>query len=69
MVRHAVMVLRSDDASFLDVDVQAVPPRWPPLPRDLVVEDGVYELTEVPISSIALATSRILKVMQLADLV
>jgi antiviral helicase SKI2 len=54
--------------SLLDVDVQAVPPQWPPSAQDLVVENGVYELTEVPITSIALVTSRTLKVMRLADL-
>lgn len=63
---------RSDVTSclpLLDVDVQAVPPHWPPSAHDLVVEDGVYELTNVPITSIALVTSRTLKVMRLANLV
>ncbi len=55
--------------SLLDVDVQAVPPQWPPSAQDLVVENGVYELSEVPITSIALVTTRTLKVMRLADLV
>ena len=47
---------------LLDVDTQAVPPRWLPSARNLVVEDGVYELTDVPVTSIALVTSRTLKV-------
>jgi hypothetical protein len=72
MVGLAVMARRSDGTSCLpslDVDVQAVPPRWPPSAQDLVVEDGVYGLTDVPITSIALVTGRTLKVMRLANLV
>lgn len=72
MVGLAVMVYESDDVSYfplLDVDVQAVPPHWPPSAQDLVVGDGVYELTSVPITSIALVTSRTLKVMRLVNLV
>jgi hypothetical protein len=74
MVGLAVMVSRSDDTSclplpLLDMDVQAVPPHWPPSAQDLVVEDGMYELTDVPITSIALVTSRTFKVMRLAYLV
>ncbi|KAI0001768.1 NUC185 domain-containing protein [Russula vinacea] len=45
-----------------DVDEQAVPPEWPPLAQNLVVKDGVYELTVVPVTSIALVTSRTLKI-------
>ena len=66
------MFPRSDDTSclpLLDVNVQAVPPHWPPSAHDLVVEDGVYELIDVPITSIALVTSRILKVTPLVSLV
>jgi hypothetical protein len=66
MVGLTVMVPRSNDISclpLLDMDVQAVPPHWPPSAQDLVVEGGVYQLTEVPITSIALVTSRTLKVM------
>jgi hypothetical protein len=51
--------------SLPDVDEQAVPPEWPPLAQNLVVKDGVYELTVVPVTSIALVTSRTLKVMRL----
>lgn len=72
MVDLAVMVPWSDVTScfpLLDMDAQAVPPHWPPSAHDLVVEDGVYELTDVPITSIALVTSRTLKVMRLANLV
>jgi hypothetical protein len=46
----------------IDVDTQAVPPQWPPLAQRLVVKDGVYELTDVPMTSIVLVTSRTLKV-------
>jgi antiviral helicase SKI2 len=49
----------------LDVDVQAVPPQWPPSAQHLVVEDGEYELIVVPVTSIAFVTSRTLKVMRL----
>jgi len=45
-----------------DVEVQAVPPQWPPAAQSLVVEDGVYEVCPVPMTSIALVTSRTLKV-------
>ncbi|KAH9982737.1 antiviral helicase [Lactifluus volemus] len=45
-----------------DVDIQAVPPRWPPLAQSLVVEDGVYEAAVVPVTSIALVTTRFLKI-------
>jgi len=74
MVGPAVMVPRSDDSDtsclfLVDVDVQAVPPHWPPSAQDLVVEGGVYQLSDVPITSIALVTSRTLKVMRLAILV
>jgi hypothetical protein len=72
MVGLAVIVPRSDYTSclpFPDVDVQTVPPHWPPSAQDLVVEDGVYELIDVPITSIALVTNRTLKVMQVRNLV
>jgi len=66
------MVPRSDEDSCLpslDVDVQVVPPHWPPSAQDLVVEDGTYELIDVPITSITLVTSRTLKVMRLVNVV
>jgi antiviral helicase SKI2 len=50
--------------SVLDEDEQVVPPQWPPLAQNLVVNDGVYEMGVVPITSIALVTSRTLKVMR-----
>lgn len=50
--------------SELDEDEQAVPPQWPPSAQNLVVDDGVYELAVVPVTSIALVTSRTLKVMR-----
>ena len=46
----------------LDIDFQVVPPRWPLQPQTLVVEGGVYELIAVPLTSIAIVTSRTLKV-------
>lgn len=45
-----------------DIDPQAVLPCWPLLPQSLVVEDGVYELRAVPVTSIALLTNRTIKV-------
>jgi antiviral helicase SKI2 len=44
------------------VDAQAVPPQWPPTPESLLVDQGVYELVAVPLSSIALFTNRTIKV-------
>lgn len=48
----------------LDIDSQAVPPKWPLQPQTLMVERGVYELIAVPLTSIAVVTSRTLKVSQ-----
>jgi antiviral helicase SKI2 len=54
--------------SSIDVDSQAVPPRWPPSAQSLVVEDGVYERTIVPVTSITFVTNRTLKVTFTLDL-
>ena len=64
MVPFATIVSRGPTAhdSSIDMDSDAVPPRWPPLTQSLVVEDGVYELTDVPVTSIVLVTNRTLKV-------
>ncbi|KAJ7070626.1 antiviral helicase [Mycena amicta] len=43
-------------------DLQAVTPRWPPTPRSLAVENGVYEVTAVPLTSIAMVTGRTIKI-------
>lgn len=48
----------------LDIDSQDVPPKWPLQPQTLMVERGVYELIAVPLTSIAVVTSRTLKVSQ-----
>ncbi|TFK41940.1 ATP-dependent RNA helicase [Crucibulum laeve] len=45
-----------------DIDPQAVPPLWPPKPESLLVEDGVYDVRAVPLTSITLVTSRTIKV-------
>lgn len=50
--------------SVLDEDEQAVPPQWPPSAQNLVVDDGAYELSIIPVTSIALVTSRTLKVIR-----
>ena len=47
---------------YADIEPQAVPPRWPPTPESLAVNDGVYEMTAVPLTSISLVTGRTLKV-------
>lgn len=45
-----------------DVDMQSIPPLWPPPPQGAVVEDGVYKALQVPVTSIALVTSRTIKI-------
>ncbi|RDB28581.1 hypothetical protein Hypma_015957 [Hypsizygus marmoreus] len=45
-----------------DIDSQGIPPRWPPTPESLVVQDGVYELRAVPMTSISLVTNKTIKV-------
>jgi antiviral helicase SKI2 len=55
--------------SVPDVDAQAVPPQWPPAAQSLVIEDGVYEVCPIPMTSIALVTSRTLKVITVNGLV
>lgn len=53
--------------TLTDVDIQSVPPIWPPPAQGAVVEDGVYEAASVPVTSIALVTSRIIKVTSVAN--
>ncbi|KAF8167466.1 antiviral helicase [Crassisporium funariophilum] len=45
-----------------DISDQAVPPLWPIDPPSLLVESGVYELRAVSLTSIAMVTSKTLKV-------
>ncbi|KAJ7897302.1 antiviral helicase [Mycena olivaceomarginata] len=45
-----------------DIAPQAITPRWPPSPESLAVEDGVYEVTAVPLTSIAFVTGRTIKI-------
>ncbi|KAI0334446.1 antiviral helicase [Cubamyces sp. BRFM 1775] len=45
-----------------DVDGQAIPPRWPPRPESLLVDEPIYDLTPVPLTSIAMVSSRSVKV-------
>ena len=49
--------------SLTDIDIQPVPPLWPPPAQGVAVNDGVYEGATVPVTSIALVTSRTIKVM------
>ncbi|EIN14380.1 antiviral helicase [Punctularia strigosozonata HHB-11173 SS5] len=45
-----------------DIDSQMVAPRWDFQPESLLVQDGQYELSVIPVTSIAMVTDRILKV-------
>ncbi|TFK94989.1 antiviral helicase [Polyporus arcularius HHB13444] len=45
-----------------DVDAEAVPPRWPPTPESLLIDEPTYELTAVPATSIAMVTYDCIKV-------
>ena len=47
---------------YLDIDPQAIPPHWPPTPESLIVNDGIYELRKVPLTSIVLVTNKTIKV-------
>ncbi|RPD82148.1 antiviral helicase [Lentinus tigrinus ALCF2SS1-7] len=44
-----------------DVDTDAVPPRWPPNPESLLVDEPTYELTAVPVTSIAMVSYDVIK--------
>lgn len=46
--------------SSTDLDFQ-IPPRWPP-EGSLVIEEGTYVLSAVPLTSISLVTERTVKV-------
>ncbi|KZT08600.1 antiviral helicase [Laetiporus sulphureus 93-53] len=48
---------RKEDASG-----QSPPPRWPPTPTSLVVDDATYYLWKVPLTSIAMMTASTIKV-------
>ena len=45
-----------------DVDEDTLPPVWPIDPASLVVEDPVYDVVTVPLSSIVMVTDIVLKV-------
>ena len=45
-----------------DVDAEAVPPRWPPTPESLLVDEPTYELAAVPVTSIAMVSFEDIKV-------
>ena len=47
---------------FPDVAPESLPPSWPISPELLIVENGVYELRSVPITSVVLVTDRSVKV-------
>ncbi|KAI9057026.1 antiviral helicase [Trametes sanguinea] len=45
-----------------DVDGQSLPPRWPPRPESLLVDEPTYDLTPIPLTSIAMVSNRSIKV-------
>ena len=45
-----------------DVDAEAVPPRWPPTPESLIVDEPTYEVAVVPVTSIAMVSFEDIKV-------
>lgn len=45
-----------------DINMEAIPPTWPPEANSLPVDDAVYELAAVPLTSISLVTARTIKV-------
>jgi antiviral helicase SKI2 len=47
---------------FVDIESQAIPPHWPPAPESLTVPESIYQLITVPFTSIAIVTSRMIKV-------
>ncbi len=48
-----------------DVDPKALPPIWPINPVRMLVDNGVYDFRYVPLTSIAMVTSRTIKVLSL----
>ncbi|KAL0951772.1 hypothetical protein HGRIS_008443 [Hohenbuehelia grisea] len=44
------------------IDAQPVPPKWPLIPCQVSREEMVYEVTQVPLTSIGLATNRSIKI-------
>ncbi|KAI0778677.1 antiviral helicase [Trametes elegans] len=61
---HYVLAMVSPDTKrgVHDTDAQGVPPRWPPRPEALIVDEPTYELVAVPLTSIALVSDRTIKV-------
>lgn len=49
-------------AGSLDINTQSLLPQWPPSPQSLQIENGVYQLLIVPITSVSLVTEAIIKV-------
>ncbi|GJJ09981.1 hypothetical protein Clacol_004206 [Clathrus columnatus] len=43
-------------------DLDVILPQWPPSPLSLLVEDGVYEVSKVSFASIAMVTTRSIKI-------
>lgn len=44
------------------MDAQNLPPRWPPNPASLVVDNPTYEFSTVPLTSVTMVTSHTVKV-------
>ncbi|KAH7886164.1 ATP-dependent RNA helicase [Phlebopus sp. FC_14] len=62
--RYFVLALVSQKTKSgkFDVDEDAVPPRWPPHPELLKTDQATYQLSSVPLRSIAFITNRTMKV-------
>ncbi len=52
----------AEHSHISDTNNDEVPPFWPLNPDSLVVDDGVYELRAVPLTSIVLVADRMVKV-------
>lgn len=46
----------------VDIDGDALPPKWPPSVTALAKTDAAYELSAVPLTSVILVSSRVIKV-------
>ncbi|KAH9065893.1 antiviral helicase [Lactarius vividus] len=62
-VKHFFFLALVDPETNEEVeDAQSIPPLWPPPPEGAVVKDGVYKALSAPVTSIALVTSRTIKI-------
>ncbi|KAI0931412.1 hypothetical protein AcV5_005097 [Taiwanofungus camphoratus] len=57
-----VLVDADEKGGKHDMDAQNLPPRWPPNPASLVVDNPTYEFSTVPLTSVTMVTSHTVKV-------